>query len=123
MLEYGWRMWIYATRNFPNELDEKITALIGSRVDREDASWINLDTGARVVLAANGGWRDPEGSAYHAVHVSPDGSVTDVSYGLLGGLVSFDTSATGSDTFTHRRQAAFEYIESVLNVFKSDFRR
>lgn len=115
-------MWVHAPRQLPDDLDEKVTSLIGRREDREDASWLNVETGARVILAANGGWREAERSAFYAMHISPTGVVTDVSHGLLGGAVAFDASATGADTYSAQRRAAVEHLENLLQVVPSRFR-
>ncbi len=109
-------MWIEISSRLPSDIDEAITRSIGRREDRGDSVWLNVSTGARVVLAANGGWRTATDSAYHALYVSPTGEVIDATYGLLGGKVRFDTSQKGGDTFTERRKSCVEHIEKVLGV-------
>lgn len=115
-------MWINAPKTLPASIDKAITDLIGPREDRVDEVWLNIQTGARVVLAANGGWRTASDSAFHALAVSPTGDVTDVSYGLLGGEVPFDASAGGGiPTYDERRRGAVRHLESLLHVSRSPY--
>ncbi|WP_454262400.1 hypothetical protein [Pseudoxanthomonas mexicana] len=109
-------MWIEISPQLPSDIDQAITVAIGKREDREDSAWLDVSTGARLVLAANGGWRTAKDSAYHALYVSAAGEVIDVTYGLLGGKVPFDASQTGSDTYSPRRAACVKHIETVLGV-------
>lgn len=109
-------MWIIGPSNFSSDLETKIFNLIGNREDRQDRSWINLETGARVILASNGGWRTAESSAYHALYISPAGELMDVSYGLLRGPVDFDATQKGSDTYNEALCAATKYLEDLLHV-------
>ncbi|WP_146752048.1 hypothetical protein [Microbacterium sp. SMR1] len=109
-------MWVQTTEGLPHEIDDKITNAIGHRADRQDKVWINIETGARVVLAANGGWRTAADSAFHALLVSPSGEVTNVSYGMLGGSVPFDATAEAAATYTKRQEAAVAHITSLLGA-------
>lgn len=109
-------MWIETSSALTSDTDQKITAIIGERTDRQDTVWLNLSSGGKLVLAANGGWRTAAQSAFYALYVSPSGEVSDVSYGLLGGKVPFDSTRTGSGSSDERAKAAKAHLEEVLGV-------
>lgn len=110
-------MWLEISRTLPADIDQAITDAIGQRQDREDAVWLDLSTGARVVLAANGGWRDAINSAFHAFYVSPTHEVIEISSGLLGGSIPFDAAAElGAANYKDRLQACVDHIAAVLGV-------
>ncbi|MEV8249445.1 hypothetical protein AB0O87_00800 [Microbacterium sp. NPDC076768] len=109
-------MWIETSRQLPSNIDQKITAVIGRREDREDTVWLDLSSGGRIVLAANGGWRTANKSAFHALYVSPTGEISNATHGLLGRSVPFDTSETGAGTYSARMRACVAHIEKVLGA-------
>lgn len=115
-------MWINAPATLPSSIDTAITEMIGAREDRADEVWLNAETGARIVLAANGGWRTAANSAFYALAVSPNGDVTDASHALLGGKVPFDSSASpGIGAYRQRREGAVKHIESLLRITVSRY--
>ena len=114
-------MWIPPYDQLPKDIDDQVAKLIGSREGRATQSWLNLDTGAQIILATDGGKHNSDKSAFHALYCSPRRDVTDVSFGLLGGPVASETAEEGSGKYAQGQQAVAQYIDKVLGAQYSQF--
>lgn len=74
--------WI-STGGGVNHWGSPVRELVPNQEDSLNDVWIDLDSGCKVLLASDGGWRNAHKSAFKAFHKSPQGVVTDVTYALL----------------------------------------
>jgi hypothetical protein len=97
-------MWIdTGSSRLPDGTEEKLREQSVVRVDRSDHVWINLDTGAALVLACSGGWRTASRSGFQVFLRAPGGlgQLLDVTFGLIGTTyASFDGDQEGSATYS-----------------------
>ncbi|MDF2992733.1 MAG: hypothetical protein K0S37_3247 [Microbacterium sp.] len=109
-------MWVRAQRELPDDVRHRITSFVGARMEEHDAVWIELSTGARVVLTTTAGHGRRQTTTIHAMHISPVGVVTDVSLGLFGEPVPLDMEHHGEPASLTPRAMATSHLEQLLAV-------
>jgi len=110
-------MWIRAISSvLPKDVNDRVEEVIGGKSSIDTVEWVNLETGALLVLCANGTWRDGADAEFHVVSISPSGSVADVTIGLLGLAIRMDTDLGALDRYREPRDRAALHIESILGV-------
>ena len=110
-------MWIDTdSSRLPEGVEDELKELDVKRVDRSDHVWLNLETGAAVMLICDGGWRDAPESAFKVFHRNPNnGALHDVTQGMLGrDPVPFDETATGGDTYQFLSTELAKKITALL---------
>ncbi len=110
-------MWIRAVSSvLPKDVNDRVEELIGGEPSIDAIEWVNLETGALLVLCVTGNWRDGADAELHAVSISPSGSVADASIGLLGSVIRLDPNLDALRRLSEPRQRAALHIESILGV-------
>ena len=113
-------MWIETgSGQLPDGVEEQLVARGVVRDDRSDNVWINLDTGAILVLACSGGWRTAGTSHYRVFHRASGGvgELIDVTFGVVGTSdTRFDVDETGSDTYSDLRNSLSARITETLGA-------
>lgn len=94
-------MWIETgTKTLPAKVAKHLDATL-TREDNTDHVWVNLDTGALLVLACNGGWRSAESAFYKLFLYAPGAEPYDVTFAVLGArAVPFDVTKKASETWS-----------------------
>jgi hypothetical protein len=109
--------WIQTgTSELTGSWEAELTSLGLIRVDRGDVEWFNLESGSSIVLANDGGWREPEWSRYRVFHRSATGLVSEISFGMIGGEGKYDPTQTGSGTYEAAYTRCVELIGGRLGV-------
>lgn len=112
-------MWIETdTLRGLDDVGAQLEAAGVKREDAEDTAWLNLDTGALLVLADHGGWRHPESSWFKVYFRAPGATaMVDVTHGLTGVTAfPFDTSKTGSDTYVEAMRRGRARVNKALGI-------
>lgn len=111
-------MWTHINSQIPAHIQEDI-ATKTRREDNTDRIWLNINTGALIVLACDGGWRDPENARYIILHYAPGAGVsTDITYPVVVDHreLAFDARETGAAAYNAARNAGTKAIEAFLGI-------
>lgn len=112
-------MWIdTGSRTLPAGVEEQLVALRLVRDDRSDNVWVNIDTGATLILACDGGWRHPNSSRFLIFFRAPGGvdELLDVTHALTEQRVSFDPTQTGSGTYDTIREEIIQDVSARISA-------
>lgn len=98
------------------------------RTDRTDHEWINLNTGARIALVANGGWRQAQynedgPSEYRLMYRSPAGEIQEITTHVFGtSAVQFlrGEGIHGGATYASVQEECIAHIDELLELPKSN---
>lgn len=89
--------------------------------DRTDAEWINLNTGASLVMVADGGWRGAQYGTYRSHYRvflrGSQAAPVEMTFAFLGHARNggvFDKGQTGSDNYSEVRNSCVAEIERIL---------
>lgn len=89
--------------------------------DRTDAEWINLNTGASLVMAADGGWRGAQHGTYRSHYRvflrGGQAAPVEMTFAFLGDARNggvFDNGGSGSDNYSAVRRSCIAEIERIL---------
>jgi hypothetical protein len=111
-------MWFdTGSKTLPAGIDAELAKRI-ERDDRTDHTWLNVDTGAVVVVACDGGWRTASTSQYKAFYRAPGAvDIIDVTFALTGRLeFPFDPDQGGSNTYTSAQRAIGDRVTEALDA-------
>lgn len=91
------------------------------REDKTDAEWINLNTGASLVLVADGGWRGAQHGTYESRYMvflrggqAAPVEMTPAFLGKARNGGAFEKDRTGSETYADVRRSCITEIERIL---------
>ena len=116
-------MWIdTGSSKLPDGTEEQLRQQKVVRDDRSDYVWVNIDTGAALILACNGGWRTASTSGFQLFLRTPGGvgPLIDVTFGLLRtSYAEFDATQEGSDTYSAIYRSLVEKVTKVLDAYQS----
>lgn len=92
------------------------------RGDNSSAEWINLNTGASIVLVPDGGWRGAQQgdypSRYRVFHRTPQSAPVELTFAFLEKARNegqFDQGLTGNKTYLRVRESCIAEIERILS--------
>lgn len=110
-------MWIYVSSQIP----EHLTADLRKQTVREDCTdqaWLNLDTGARIILACDGGWKEPLTARYKVLHYAPgENTSTDISINVAHLVnMNFDGELMGIERYRRPYREGRLAINTYLGV-------
>jgi hypothetical protein len=111
-------MWIdTGADRLPAGVREQLTEQQIRREDRDDRVWINLESGAMVVLISEGGSRTAGQSAFKVFHRTPgaDGPLNEITFGMLGDSSEpYEEADTAGDTYRFLYRRIVEKITARL---------
>lgn len=91
--------------------------------DRTDAEWINLDTGASLVMVADGGWRGAQHgnykSRYRVFLWGSRATPVEMTFAFLGRARNggeFEDGKSGGDNYSEVRRSCIAEIERILQA-------
>lgn len=93
------------------------------RTDRTDTEWLNINTGASLVLVTDGGWEEASDevnpSRFRVFTRVPNGPVHEMTTEVLGRTTrsgKFDPTKTGSDTYQGIHRECRAAVYAFLNL-------
>lgn len=111
-------MWIdTGLDKLPAGFEKALEELGLPREDRTDAVWMDLSSGAQLILACIGGWRASARSYYLLFYVSPSGVLADITFAVLGtSTVNFDRDAEGANSYRDIRKLAVAAVSARVGA-------
>ncbi|ACV08427.1 hypothetical protein [Jonesia denitrificans] len=108
-------MWKLVETRIPHTIAEDVAAQ-AKREDPTDTVWLNINTGSIIVLASDGGWRNPESARYKVLYYAPNATVGfDITNIAAPGLtLELDPTQVGQGCYLKARAAGIEAVEKFI---------